>query len=725
MNVQSPQSSGWPQSAVVAARGTPWTRLELILFIGILAIVSFARLWQLESDPPWGLSFSHDVYTDGSLYTFYAKEFVQTGDFNPLGDERFGIFLKSTVTPVAVVVFEIFGVGLWQSNLVGVLYSLGALLCFYLFMRRIAGVPASLLFLLMAGLSYNLIFFGRQPFLEHAMAFWAFLSLVLVTAGRRPWVMLAAGFCLGLAMLFSKIHGIIFLFPFACMFLWRLKFDAPRLPRLSSGQVAWFGLGTLTAALTWFAVTYLPAPGQVSSFFQENTIELHGAPEGLQSLPDFIQKLLTFGFDSELFPRMTLCALIGFVFISAVIYQVCRRKSYRDGLGWGNAGYLFITAMIVAFYLSLMIWNYRPLRYGLILIYPMCAGAAILLTNLWRGWKNITSEKTPLLFWITLAVIAVIPGYQLFAASQDMVGTDWWLIVSKYSVPVSGIIAVIITAVVLHLARRHGPPRRSVFNRCVAGLLIAGCLLEGILGFVDWTGRVAFTLRDINRDVEMAVGPGAVVTGPYAQVLTLENRVPAIIHMFGTAHPDPEFFRKFPITHLLLDGGNVLRLTEDYPDVMRAEEHMCTYFAGETKVRLMNVAGVTGNPVAAVYRRTALEQGIVALRRGDTAVARAQTDAFFRAHSGSIAGGLLLFELSEGAGDPAAAEAALKKAVEFSPTSYVLMARLGRFYRDRARATGQRDLLDLARRYYEEAVRLAPTAERTLDEYQKFLESKD
>ena len=66
------------------------------------------------------------------------------------------------------------------------------------------------------------------------------------------------------------------------------------------------------------------------------------------------------------------------------------------------------------------------------------------------------------------------------------------------------------------------------------------------------------------------------------------------------------------------------------------------------------------------------------------------------------------------------ADLAPKKAVEFSPTSYVLNARLGRFYRDRSWETGRSELRDLAARYYEEAVRLAPTAERTVDEYQRF-----
>jgi tetratricopeptide (TPR) repeat protein len=190
--------------------------------------------------------------------------------------------------------------------------------------------------------------------------------------------------------------------------------------------------------------------------------------------------------------------------------------------------------------------------------------------------------------------------------------------------------------------------------------------------------------------------------------------------MFGTAHPDQGFFRKFPITHLLLDDGNIVRLSEDYPDVMKFHEHVCTYFVGETKVRLVNVAAATGDTTASRYVRTGLEQAIIAFRNQDTAVARREIVRFAQAHPFNIAGNLLLFEMANAEGRFEIAESALKKAVEFSPTSYVLNARLGRFYRDRSRASGSSELHELAARYYEQAVYLAPTAERTVDEYQRF-----
>jgi 4-amino-4-deoxy-L-arabinose transferase-like glycosyltransferase len=701
-----------------------WSRNEIIAAVALLLFASVVRLWNLEADPPLRLSYSNDVYSDAALYTFYAREYVQTGQFSPVEDERFGIFLKSTVTPVAVAVFSLCGVGLWQSNLVGVLYALGALFCFYLFMRRIAGVGASLWFLLLAGLSYNLVFFGRQPFLEHAMAFWAFLALTLVTYGRRMWVFTAAGLFLGVAALFSKIHGLIFVFPFGCFLVWRTLFDDPRLPKLTKRHVSYFGAGYLAAVALWLFISYLPAPDQITSFFQENTVDLHGAPKGLTSVSDFIEKLLTFGYDTNLFPRMVVIGLLGAVFLGAVAYQLCRRESYRTGLNFGNAGHFFVAAMMLSFYLSLMIWNYRPLRYQLILIYPFCAGAAILLARLWSGWRPPSGDRIPLLFWPFCAAIAVIPAYQIFAGSSKLISTNWWNDVSKIAVPLSAPFIAAVVGLIVVAAKRRRFRSAPLFTRGLAVLLACGGLFGSLVGYIDWAGRSACTVRDVNRDVALNVGAGALVTGPYAQSMTLENDLPALIHMFGTARPDPALFQHFPVTHLLLDDGNIARMSEDYPKVMELHEHICTYFIGETKVRLINIAAATGNPIAARYERTPLEQAIIGLRNGDTSVAWHSVQAFTAQHPLNIAGNLLLFEMANADGQYETAETALKKAVEFSPTSYVLNARLGRFYRDRARALGSGELHERAARYYEEAVHLAPTAERTVDEYLKFKDDR-
>jgi len=179
-------------------------RLEVIAALALLALVALLRSYQLGADPPLGLSISTGEQTDPPQYTLFARNYVQTGDFDPFDDARRAVFLKSSVTALAVAVFSLLGAGLWQAHLVGLLLGLAALVLFWLFMRKVAGPLAGLLFLFLAAFNYNLIFFGRLPFLEQALVFWAFLAAALLAYGRRPAIAAAAGASLALGITSAK-----------------------------------------------------------------------------------------------------------------------------------------------------------------------------------------------------------------------------------------------------------------------------------------------------------------------------------------------------------------------------------------------------------------------------------------------------------------------------------------------------------------------------------------
>ena len=99
----------------------------------LLALILCLRMWRLEADPPATVSGSTDIYTDPPQYTLFAKNYVENGEFTPFNDTRFVFFLESSVTALATVVFKLFGTGITQAKLVGLLYSFGGLLFFFLF----------------------------------------------------------------------------------------------------------------------------------------------------------------------------------------------------------------------------------------------------------------------------------------------------------------------------------------------------------------------------------------------------------------------------------------------------------------------------------------------------------------------------------------------------------------------------------------------------------------
>jgi hypothetical protein len=114
-------------------------RTELILFFLLVALALIIRVNQLSADPPVKLSTSQDVYTDPAQYTSYARNLVLYGSFNPLHDYRLVFFLKSITNVAAWLVFSIFGVGYWQGNMVGLLFSFPTIMLLYFIVRKYCG----------------------------------------------------------------------------------------------------------------------------------------------------------------------------------------------------------------------------------------------------------------------------------------------------------------------------------------------------------------------------------------------------------------------------------------------------------------------------------------------------------------------------------------------------------------------------------------------------------
>ncbi len=676
-------------------------RLEIVTILVLLSLIWLVRCQRLEADPPSDLSISTDVYTDPAQYTLFAKTYVNRGDLNPFHDHRHPVFLKSMVTVLAVVVFDALGVGVWQSNLVGLLYAFGALVLFFLFVRRVAGRVAGLLYLLLISFNYNQIFYGRLPFLENAMAFYAFLALVLVVYCRR-WVwFLLAGMSLGAAIFFGKMIGVAFVFPFACFFVYRWFYDKPHWSLL---RPLLFTVGLAAAALFWYFFTYAPMKEQVAGYFGEQAVSLYGSPEGLRSIDDFVWKMVSLGEKEQLFSRMPVVGLLGAVFIMMILYHVGRVRSWREGFGSLNAGHIFMGAMIVAFYGSLMIWNYRPMRYQLVMIYPFYGAAATILAAMWYQKSSSSPKKVPLLFYLLSIPVVVVPLYQycqaLFDADADVA---CWEEYKYWLVAVATAITILAGAGVAVWQRRT----RLLPSWLPKTLLVLVCValpLNGMRLYHNFRNKAAYTIRDCNIDLGAILSPGAVVSGPFGPTLTLANELDCIIHMFGVSQPDPDLFMKFPVTHLLLDEANETQAKEDYPEIMDGAVHRVTYRVGSKKVRLFSVAGLTGNSVADGYRRSLYEETVDLENAGATEEAMKRAMAFVERYPQNSSCYLLLGEKFQREEYMKSAETMFKKAVEFSPTSYHLNARLAEFYKDWFLATGEPRLKELGLKYYDRAI---------------------
>jgi len=692
-------------------------RSEIFILLLILAVLVFLRLNHLDADPPLKLSISTDVYTDPPQYTMFARNYIQTGDFDPFDDSRRIVFQKSMVTVLSVIVFKISGASTWASNFVGFCYSFGGLFLFYLFIRKIAGVIPGLIFIILAGLNYNHIFYGRLPFLEHSMIFFAFLSLVLITYFKNYTSMILAGISLGVGIFFGKMIGVIFLAPFAIYFLHSTLTSGDKKKALS--RLALFASGFVLILIFWYFFTYSPMQSQVSGYYDEQAVSLYGSPDGLKSFDMFVEKMVDFGNDSKLFPRMQSAAILSAIFLGFVFFRFASLQSWKEKNNKLGSGHLFIGVLIVAFYLSLMIWNYRPLRYQLPMIYAIYGAAAIVLNMMWQKWKEIENRKIPKIFYLLCFAIITVPLYQIWNGFADRFGWDFYYDYNKHWVAFLSLIIVFLITLIIRSNIHKKIPLLPQIAKGLAVIILMANVVFGVLSYYTWVDLPTFTIRDNSRDMGMMLGENAVVSGPLAPTLIQENNLGGIIHMFGVAEADPDLFTKYPITHLLLDDGNEKRAKADYPELMDKAEHVLTYHVGINKTRLFRIAGISGNRTADSYQISAMEEAINLYHINEIGRANLLAGAYIKENPQNLSGYLTVATVAENEALLPLAEDYLKKAIEFSPTNYHLRSKLAELYKKLFIDTADDKYKEEGLKYFQEAIELAPSSSKLKVSYRE------
>ena len=434
--------------------------------------------------------------------------------------------------------------------------------------------------------------------------------------------------------------------------------------------------------------------------------------------------MVSFGDQSKLFGRIALVALMAVGFIGMMFYQMARRKSWKEGFGIFDSGHVFVLTMIVGFYGALMIWNYRPLRYQLILIYALSAAGSTVLSMLWGRWRERVTENVPHLFPLFLFPLMMVAVYKLYGFYVEAKTGEFYYEEYKLTVAAMTLLLTVVVYLLVYLYKRSSLPAMPHLAKLIVVLVMAAVLTGGYFDYLAWREHPSFSARDNSRDLSLLLGPGAVISGPFAGELALENNYGVVIHMFGVSAPDPDLFKKFPITHLLLDQANAEYAQQDYPELMDSAIHFLTYHVGSQKVRLYRIAGHTGNPVADRYKPSLFEQIAEQFADPGKKVDNSLSIQFLEQHPQNMSGYLLLAEAAEKDGLYDFTEALLKKAVEFSPTNYNLNARLGKFYHDRYNNSINDRYKEEALFYYKRALEYMPTAAKVEANYNQLLRNQ-
>lgn len=615
---QQPQRTRTPKparppihwTAIFASRGA---RAGAILLVIALAVM--ARFVHLGADPPLDVSWSQDLFTDPPQYTSYARNAVEFGDWNPLNDDRLVFFQKNVTGVVSYIVFSITGPSVAMGQLVAVLLNLLAVGMLAWATGRAFGFMAGWATAMFLSLNYLFVSYGRMPFLEVASnaclaaALWG-----LVASVRRWWMVIVAGAIAGIGTFFGKItslHAMPVFFLAAALAGWQAKEESKR---TRWGRPIGFAGGFAVVFVSWYLYAYLPASAEVLAYLKEQSLSLYGTPIGLTSVLGFLSQWFTFGMDTEILTWGPMLTLLGFLGMAFLLTRYFIGSSFKEIMAHVPPAGFAILGWFWSAWAAFMPFNYRPVRYQIVLLFPLAACAGWFVAYLCGTVDAGETKQRPRPSWRLVILLTIV----LTTAIQHLVLSHWYnprsMASLRDTVLLSLILAAVVAAVVVVLLRRDPTTADSVLARFSRPLAIAvGLTMLVMLGnqgrhFLHWWSMSASTLEQANRDLEAILSDGAILTGGYGTALTQDKRLGNFPAMFGVSEVDREFFQKYPVTHVAEVDQQNQPFFKNYPEIAGQAERITSYFIRNLAISIYRVASLGNNPDAAGYHLSAFER---------------------------------------------------------------------------------------------------------------------
>ncbi len=579
----------------------------IVLLLGAIFII-FARVYLISADTPVNLTGMQGPATDPPVYTSYARNQVLFDDAQPFGAERYILFVNSLPTFIGKYFFELIGAGREQFNLMAALFNLLGLLFFFLTLRRGGLRQYAGWGTLILGINYVFMMLNRLPFLENSVVTLLLIGTYFLLNSKRGVNILVAGLLFGISTFFVKMLS-AFIIPASISYLWIKDYLENRRPKTSILSIGMLLIGFASVAIVWILSIYLPNKELVDIYLAESTTAIYGRPIILDGIRILIESIMRFGNDNYLFPLMPFTASVGILFF-IFFFAAPRRGAFNlSRFKELPAESWFFIAWLVFGVLALFPWNYRPLRYAMLLI-PALTGI-IVSVPLWqppKAGKNIkTSLRVfPLFLWmilINLIVTAVIFHFE-----------------KPYQIPPVYPIVIslgVLCFLAVYWFLRNNPGyiekfyERSSVKTAFAVVMII-ILAFNIYLYVNWLPRAQFSSDAASKDIARIVDEKAVIAGSYAAALTQNNNLRSIPYFFGVTYKhDPALFDKYPITHLAMDIGQNDLLMKYYPKISKGSTLIYTYWIRGQPVCVYNIAAGSENPEARQYNFSLFERAVI------------------------------------------------------------------------------------------------------------------
>lgn len=575
----------------------PSHRTYLWGMVGLLFLAAALRLYALTADAPIYLSNSQGINTDGPITISAARDKALFDSWEPHTYQIKQFYLYPALSWLTYFFFSLLGIGYWQANFAIVVSGLLSIVFTAAFAQEQFGRRVAWLSTLFMAINFPYLMYNRIPMVYTPLSCGLALALFCWGRGlRRPTWFFWSGLVTAFTILYVKVIGVSFL-PVAgggfLILAWRRwKQEQPGV----YNPLMFFISGGALVVVVWYFHIFIAEsrlavvhPYRIIATQTFNpTLELE------ENIRFAVRSILQFGIFSGFFVRLfPLFALAyGYLFYRSGQLLAKNRPVLR-------MGEVVILLLLISTVLMLLTSSYRPMRYMILLILPMSLAAAIALD----AWLRLDRPTLPAQFgklypiFIQIGLSYLI--YQFLATVfqlRNVLRLNTGLISPEATIGITAIlyqllaIALLVGSLgtliflwrVLHVRRYYISLPSLTIRSLVAIILLVTIIGGDLYQYWRWTRNLQYSIIEASHDIGQNLGEGAILGGPYAYALTLENKIPAIGFYSGGYPGD---IRNAPFTHLAVDADGVLnngpynddRMYESYPELMARAKLYKTY----------------------------------------------------------------------------------------------------------------------------------------------------
>jgi tetratricopeptide (TPR) repeat protein len=602
------------------------TRWVLIFLAGFI-LTGLVRSAHPGADAPFDLSWSQGPSTDAAYYLEPAISLVETGKIETISRNwnAPGYYL------LYVPSIALFGTSNDVVNLTTVFIGLLGFVFFFFIVRRTDDEPTVIFAILFWALSYFWIMYTRIPLVYTAMITYMLIAAYLWMLGlKKPIWFIPAWIVLIIAILWVRVIAVA-LVPalvvgHAAALYGRFRERKRMLSVVFTTMIVLVVVGTLAV----IASVYLDFSPVVTAL---GRIKVH-MREGMSG-DRVLFYLFNLGQSGAIFLWLPVVSLMSYFYLLIFMGDVLKKR--LDFTDTDAVLRLVMVVWLVFGALSTILFEYAPPRYFLFLMPPMFYTAGCALSRLLKPASRVEHDYgyyILLIAWIMFLVFKLlyttlfyfIRNYDTLVAGLNMSEagiarfegmisffSSFYLLAS-----LSLIVGIVVSLVTFayHRSEKYiesRPIRKSV-RLAVVGVLLVLCVSYQGSMYASWLMWPRHTLSSFSRELGDLLGEDAVLAGPYAHVMTLENDLDAVYMTFikpdGSSPCDR--LEAAGATHLIIDIKNGLPyLEESYPEALECLEYVDTMHIRGNGVDLYRYTG------AEEYALSDFERALDLIRQGN------------------------------------------------------------------------------------------------------------